>query len=156
MITDKGIEMNLVGSIAEAPGRAGSSNTNGARLPVPSIARQRYCITARCNVDHVDAVERLMRYELGSPGICVEHIELDGQWRHMTRVAIVLTCTAHARSILFRLVNRLGLHAGVRAICWETVPSAATRSGAHRFGDPATQTLSATTRTPERDAGTGP
>jgi hypothetical protein len=155
MVTYSGIEMNLVQSIAALPNRAGSNHITAAQLPVPSIARQRYCITARCNVDHADAVERLMRHELGSPGISVEHIKSDGQCRHMTRVATVLMCTAHARSVLFRLVNRLGLHAGVRAICWETVPSAATRSAAHRFGDPATQTLSATTRTPERDAGTG-
>jgi hypothetical protein len=148
--------MNPAPPIAEVPHSAQSINDTLSRLPVPSIARQRYYITALCNNDHGDEVERLMRNELCAPAICVEQIGMDSQsCRHLARVVAVVTCTARARSVLFRLVNRLGLDAAVRSIRWETLPSAASRSAAHRFADPATQTLSAATRTPERSAGAG-
>jgi hypothetical protein len=121
MITCNGIEMNHERSITELPRRAISADDTLGRLPVSSIARQRYCITALCNNDHCDAVEALMRYELSSPGIGVEQVASDRpSCQHLSRVVAVVTCTPHARTALFRLVNRLGLDAGVRSICWET------------------------------------
>jgi hypothetical protein len=122
MITRNGIEMTHERSMAELPRRAISADDTPARLPVSSIARQRYCITALCNNDHCGAVEQLMRHELSSPGIGVEQVASDRQsCRHLSRVFAVVTCAPRARAALFRLVNRLGLDAGVRSIRWETM-----------------------------------
>lgn len=121
MIIDNGIEMNHERSTAELSRRAISADDTPALLPVSSIARQRYCITALCNNDHCDAVEELMRYELRSPGIGVERVASARQsCPHLSRVVAFVTCAPRARAALFRLVNRLGLDAGVRSIRWET------------------------------------
>jgi|SRR5450631_176144 hypothetical protein len=122
MITYNGIQMNLERPIAVLPRLAINAHDTPARLSVPSIARQRYCITALCNNDHCGAVEQLMRHELSSPGIGVEQVASDRQsCRHLSRVFAVVTCAPRARAALFRLVNRLGLDAGVRSIRWETM-----------------------------------
>jgi hypothetical protein len=124
MIIDKRIEMNLLQVIAALPDRSGSTRTEAAPLRVPSIARQRYLVAALCDGDHGDAVESLMRRELCASAISIEQIRMDRQpCRRFTRVVAVVTCTGHARAVLFRLVNGLGLDAAVRSIRWETMPS---------------------------------
>jgi hypothetical protein len=123
MITSKRIGLNLVWPRAELPRRAAGALTTSPRLPVPSIVRQRYAITALCHNDHGDAVERLMRIELCSAAIWVEQIETDRRaWQHLVRVVAVVKCTAHARAGLLHLVNRLGLDAAVRSVHWQTAP----------------------------------
>lgn len=153
MITYKEIEMNLVRPIAELHDRADSANDTPSRLPMPSIARQRYCITTLCNNDHGDAVEHLMRRELRTPAICIDQIVLESQLsRHLVRVVAVVTCTARGRADLFRLVNRLGFDAGVRSIRWETKPFTPPCIAAQRFDALVPHTDSATARAPNRVA----
>lgn len=118
-----------------------------------STVRQRYCVSALCSFDHGEDVERRMRHELRTPGLLVEQIRLERQAnRHLVRVVAVVSCAARARSVLFRLLNRLGLDAGVRSICWETASSAPRHAPDYRCAAPASHPLLATVRAADRVA----
>jgi hypothetical protein len=128
---------------------AGGTNAPLPLPSAPSIVTQRYRICALCNIDRGDDVERLMRQELRTPAIRVDQIAREGHSsRHLVRVVAVVSCVARARSVLFRLVNRLGLDAGVRSIRWETVPPCI---AGRRFAAPELHSTAA--YTPERVGG---
>lgn len=133
---------------------AGASSENTALLgTVPSVVTQRYCITALCTVDHADEVKQLMRHELCRPEIRVDQIGLKSHSsHHLVRVVAVVSCAARARSVLFRLVNCLGLDAGVRSIRWETAASPPSDATGHRFAARAVPTHSTTMWTTGRAA----
>jgi hypothetical protein len=124
---------------------------HGSLPSVPSVATQRYCISALCDAVHGDDVERLMSRELRTPAICVHHIGRNADSsRRLVRVVAVVSCAARARSVLFRLVNRLGLDSDIRLVRWETVGSASPADAQQPFDARVRQSSLAVTGSPER------
>ena len=111
---------------------AGSANATLRSLP--SVATQRYCISALCHAARGDDVEQLMRRELRTPRICVHHIgrKIDSHGK-LVRVVAVVSCAARARTVLFWLVNRLGLDPDVRLVRWETAAPASSANAQQPF-----------------------
>jgi len=128
--------MNAARPIAKLVDSAGSAKVT--LHSIPSLATQRYCVSALCQAARGDDVEQLMRRELGTPRICVDHIgQKSDSYRKLVRVVAVVSCAARARTVLFRLVNRLGLDPDVRLVRWETAAPASSTNAHQPFDAPA-------------------